>query len=120
MSRILTLVTVSAIALGAPLAASAASKDCPPGLANKSHACEAPGQAKKHDGKRDDRKDSRRHEARHERGDRVPDGYVLVREPTHYGLPRGTYYHRGADVVRVDPDTRKILAVVGLIDALSD
>ncbi|MBU2962248.1 excinuclease ABC subunit A [Citreicella sp. C3M06] len=128
MFRTLTLAAVSILALGAPMAANAGSKDCPPGLAKKSPACEAPGQAKKHDDRDDKRveqkakKDTRevRQEVHHKRGDRIPSGYVRVSHPERYGLGSGTYYHRGGDVIRVDPDTQKILAAIGLINALTN
>lgn len=122
MFRMLALAAASALALGAPVAATAAPNGCPPGLAKKSPACVPPGQAKKGHGddhvRHDDRDDHTRHSYR--RGDRVPDGYIRISHPERYGLDNGTYYHRGGDVIRVDPDTQKILAVVGLIRALSN
>lgn len=128
MFRTLTLAAASVLALGAPIAATAAPDGCPPGLSKKQDSCEAPGQAKKQNERKDEKKVEARHDdrhddrdqAKHSKGDRVPDGYSRVSNPERYGLGRGTYYHRGGDVIRVDPDTQKILAVVGLIQALSN
>lgn len=92
-----------------------------------------PGHARKHDNHHRDRdhdRDDRRHDrdsrwndrhrdehrARHDR-DR---GERLTREQLRHlpGLPRGQEYRRmGNDLVSVDSDTLKIVAVLGLISA---
>ncbi|MCZ0960695.1 hypothetical protein [Paracoccus benzoatiresistens] len=87
--------------------------DCPPGLAKKNPPCVPPGQARKqpvHYGNRV--------------GDvlRVGD-YVVIREPRRYDLEtrRGWDYYRDNDrVYRVDSSTRKVLAVLNLIDAFTN
>jgi hypothetical protein len=87
--------------------------DCPPGLAKKNPPCVPPGQAKKHD---------------IHYGNRVGDvlrigDYVVVRDPSRYDLqPRqGWDYYRDDDrIYRVDSGTRKVLAVLNLIDAFSN
>lgn len=99
---------------------------CPPGLAKKSPACVPPGQAKKyrrdddrdwHDRDRGDWRDGDRHYYRV--GDRIDDRFVYIDNPYRYGLDPDYYYYRSLDrVFRVDPDTRRILAIVGLVDAL--
>lgn len=81
-----------------------AAAGCPPGLAKKNPSCMPPGQAKKmqRDGYRV--------------GERLPDGFILVRTPSRYGLdPRRTYYERDGYVLHVDRDTGKILNLVGAI-----
>lgn len=87
--------------------------DCPPGLARKNPPCVPPGQARKHP-------------VRH--GSRVGDilrldDHVVIRDPRRFDLePRqGWDYYRGDDsIYRVDSNTRKILAVINLINAFSD
>ncbi|WP_347138346.1 hypothetical protein [Paracoccus sp. SSK6] len=87
--------------------------DCPPGLAKKNPPCVPPGQARKHSV---------------EYGSRVGDvlrtrDYVLIRDPRRYDLEsrRGwDYYQDNNSVYRVDSNTRKILAVINLIDAFSN
>ncbi|WP_347266040.1 hypothetical protein [Paracoccus sp. (in: a-proteobacteria)] len=87
--------------------------DCPTGLAKKSPPCVPPGQARKA-------------EARHGRhvGEILRLGdYVILRDPWRHDLatrPDWRYYRDGDRVYRVDRDTRRILAVLNLIDAFSD
>lgn len=122
MLRTLTLAALSAAALAAPMAASAAPKGCPPGLAKKNAACMPPGQYKKigkHHGDRD-----RDHEAihihRYDRGERIRDNYIVIRDPGRYQLdPRRTYYNVDDYVYRVDPDTGAVLDIIGGIAQLA-
>ncbi|MCL7464755.1 hypothetical protein [Phaeovulum sp. NW3] len=75
---------------------------CPPGLAKKNPPCVPPGQAKKWSGFR--------------KGDRIRDGYVLVRDPWRYGLDRGaTYYRVGDDFYRVNRKTGEVLELMGAL-----
>lgn len=81
---------------------------CPPGLAKKSPACVPPGQAKKI----------------WSRGDylRIED-YRRILDPRRYSLetrPGWDYYRDGNRAYRVDSDTRRILAVLELINAFSN
>lgn len=86
---------------------------CPPGLAKKNPPCVPPGQARKHDD---------------HHGTRVGDvlrvgDYAVIRDFDRYDLERrrGWDYYRDDDrVYRVDSDTRKILAVINLIDAFTN
>lgn len=130
MFRPLTVAALTVAALGLPMAASAAPKGCPPGLAKKNAACMAPGQAKKHLDTRDSRhreetrhNDHDRHDGdrrQYRAGERISDEYVVVRNPDRYGLAPGTYYRANDYVYRVDPDTRKVLNVIGALAALAD
>jgi hypothetical protein len=84
----------------------ASAAGCPPGLAKKNPPCVPPGQA------RQVYRDYRV-------GGRLPDGFILIRTPSRYGLdPRHTYYERDGYVVHVDRETRKILNLVGAISDL--
>ncbi|WP_136653203.1 hypothetical protein [Paracoccus aeridis] len=88
-------------------------RTCPPGLAKKNPPCVPPGQARKHDD---------------HHGTRVGDvlrvgDYAVIRDFDRYDLERrrGWDYYRDDDrVYRVDSDTRKILAVINLIDAFTN
>lgn len=83
--------------------------DCPPGLAKKNPPCIPPGQARKY-------------------GNRVGDtlrvgDYIVIRDPHRYDLEqrRGWDYYRDDDrIYRVDSGTRKVLAVMNLIDAFTN
>lgn len=87
--------------------------DCPPGLAKKNPPCVPPGQA-------------RTQQVRY--GNRVGDilrvgDYAVIRDPRRYDLEtrRGWDYYRDNDrVYRVDSSTRKVLAVLNLIDAFTN
>lgn len=114
MFRTLVLAAMSAGALSMPIAASAAPKGCPPGLAKKHNGCNPPGQVKNHRDHDDDRRD------RYRAGDRIDGDVVILRNPDRYGLPDGTYYRNDDVVYRVDPETRKVLNVIGAIAALAD
>lgn len=89
-----------------------AAAHCPPGLAKKSPRCVPPGQAKmqKHDSLR--------------RGDRIMSNrYNIIDDPQRYGLDGGTawdYYRDGDRAYRVDRETRRVLAVINLIDAFTN
>lgn len=88
-------------------------RSCPPGLAKKDPACVPPGLA---------RKDDDYHGTRVGDELRVRD-YVVIRDFDRYDLERraGWDYYRDDDrVYRVDSDTRKVLAVINLIDAFTN
>lgn len=135
----------TALALAALLAAGLASapaeaqpRHCPPGLAKKNPPCIPPGQA----GRRGDHWDDDDHghwgddgydrgyrDGYHDGyriavGDRLARGdYELIRDPGLYGLrPYGRdswrYYLVRDMIVRADPETRRVLAIIGLVDAL--
>ncbi|NDV51776.1 MULTISPECIES: excinuclease ABC subunit A [unclassified Salipiger] len=122
MLRTLTLAALSAAALAAPMAASAAPKGCPPGLAKKNAACMPPGQYKKigkHHGDRDRDHDAI-HIHRYDRGERIRDNYIVIRDPGRYQLdPHRTYYNVDDYVYRVDPDTGAVLDIIGGIAQLA-
>lgn len=90
-----------------------AAYDCPPGLAKKNPPCVPPGQA---------RKDDRRHYPRV--GDVLRIGnYVVIRDPRRMNLETRDgwrYYRDGDRAYRVDPDTRKVLAVIELVNAFTN
>lgn len=83
--------------------------NCPPGLAKKNPPCVPPGQVGKRYGIRV--------------GDTLRIGdYRIIRDFDRYDLERrqGWDYYRDEDrIYRVDSGTRKILAVLNLIDAFS-
>ncbi|MTH60325.1 hypothetical protein [Paracoccus litorisediminis] len=87
--------------------------NCPPGLAKKNPPCVPPGQAKKYDIRYGTRV-----------GDHLRIGnYTVIRDPRRYDLEqrRGWDYYRDNDsIYRVDRGTRRILAVMELIDAFSN
>ncbi len=91
---------------------------CPPGLASRG--CVPPGQLRHrhreyyrhHDAYRDHRPPIRL-------GDRIDDNYLRV-DPYRYGLdPRWRYYRYRDTLVRVDPDSLQIVALLGLLSALT-
>ncbi len=72
---------------------------CPPGLAKKAVPCVPPGQAKK----------------LYRSGDRIYD-YRWIDNPYRYGLRRGGYYVRAGDYVySIDPETHKVLNLIGAV-----
>lgn len=90
-----------------------AAQHCPPGLAKKNPPCVPPGQARKSDGRYYPRV-----------GDvlRVGD-FVVIRDPRRLNLePRDgwRYYREGNRAYRVDSETRKVLAVIELINAFTN
>jgi len=81
---------------------------CPPGLAKKDPPCVPPGLAGGFP---------------YRVGDRIDtlhlDDNVIITDPGRYGLdPAATYYLLDDHVMRVDPDTREVLALIGLASAL--
>ena len=110
--------TVATLCLGAfaVTPAMASPKGCPPGLAKKNADCMPPGLAKK---QWDHERHDDHYEARYRAGDRIDDGYIIVRDPTRWGLnPDYTYYRTGDEIFRVDRDTRQVLDFIGLASAL--
>lgn len=93
--------------VGAPKSVAAmpvSAKGCPPGLAKKNPPCVPPGQARK------------AYEQTYRVGERLPDGFIILRTPSRYGLdPRRTYYERDGYIVQVDRETRQILNLIGAI-----
>ncbi|WP_254430431.1 MULTISPECIES: hypothetical protein [unclassified Ruegeria] len=88
-----SLTPVTAFAKGKP-------GHCPPGLAKKAVPCVPPGQAKK----------------LYRNGEYINGDYRWVKDPYRYGLNRNDYYIRAGDYVyRVDPDTRKVLNLIGAV-----
>ncbi|MDO5706329.1 MAG: hypothetical protein Q4G49_14860 [Paracoccus sp. (in: a-proteobacteria)] len=87
---------------------------CPPGLAKKNPPCVPPGQA--------------RHQDDRHYGVRVGDilrvgDYVVIRDPRRANLEtrdNWRYYRDGDRAYRVDSDTRRILAVINLINAFTN
>ena len=82
-------------------------RQCPPGLAKKHNGCQPPGHARKH----------------YRRGDVLYGDYYRVRDYDRYRLERRDnwdYYRDDDRIYRVDSNTRKILAVINLIDAFSN
>ncbi len=73
---------------------------CPPGLAKKAVPCVPPGQVKK----------------LYKNGDYITRDYRWINDPYRYGLRRDGYYVRAGDYVyRVDPDTQKVLNLIGAV-----
>ena len=105
MPRSLTVTTtILAIALSSGVALAGNGKGkaghCPPGLAKKSIPCVPPGQAKKI----------------YRTGDFITRDYRWIDDPYRYGLRRDNYYVRAGDYVyRVDPETRKVLNLIGAV-----
>jgi hypothetical protein len=109
---------------------------CPPGLAKKNPPCVPPGLAKKgyvdHDDDHDhDYDHDHDHDYVHDHpdydddyrviriGDLIDDRFVRIDDPLRYGLNSDYYYYRTLDrVFQVDPETREVLAFIGLVDAL--
>ncbi|APX24805.1 MAG: excinuclease ABC subunit A [Rhodobacteraceae bacterium] len=122
MFRKIALVALSATALSMPLTATASPKGCPPGLADKG--CVPPGQAKKMPQRKQYEQTKERREETHRyrfsEGDRYDGMREVIENPERYGLTRtGTYYRDDNVVYRVDPDTRRVLDVIGALSALS-
>ncbi|WP_170791083.1 hypothetical protein [Ruegeria lacuscaerulensis] len=72
---------------------------CPPGLAKKNVPCVPPGQAKK----------------LYRNGEFINNDYRWINDPYRYGLDRGSYIRAGDYVYRVDPETRKVLNLIGAV-----
>lgn len=118
MRKIIALSTCLAV-LGAPMALADGPKKpqpnpayghkahCPPGLAKKDPACIPPGQAKK--------------QPPYRVGERIGDGFIILRDPERYRLDRNhSYYEVDGYVFRVNRETREVLEVIGAISALLD
>ncbi len=139
-------IAVALAALLAGLAyapAEAGPRHCPPGLAKKNPPCIPPGQVGRRGGDRyddDDWDDDHRDRWDDDYDEAYRDGYrdgyriavgdllhrgeyELIRDPGLYGLrPYGRddwrYYMVRDMIVRADPETRRVLAIIGLVDAL--
>ena len=101
MKFVMTTAALLALFL-TPLAASAKNKagHCPPGLSKKSVPCVPPGQAKNI----------------YHKGEFINGDYRWINNPYRYGLNRNDYYLRAGDYVyRVDPETRKVLNLIGAV-----
>ncbi|MFY0691303.1 MAG: excinuclease ABC subunit A [Paracoccaceae bacterium] len=85
---------------------------CPPGLAKKNPPCIPPGQVKKiypdfH--------------PRYDVGDRIYRDYRIIRDVRRYGLRDDyLYYLVGREIFHISPETGRVIAFVGLADALLD
>ena len=82
-------------------------RHCPPGLARKEYPCVPPGHARRY----------------YSRGDILRGDYYRIRDYDRYDLEqrRDWDYYRDDDrIYRVDRNTRRILAVINLIDAFSN
>lgn len=83
---------------------------CPPGLAKKNPPCVPPGQAKSA---------NRDYIPRYGIGDVILRDYRVIRDADRYGLRQGNlYYLAGQEVFRISPETGRVLAFVGLANAL--
>jgi hypothetical protein len=84
--------------------------NCPPGLAMKNPPCIPPGQAKKI---------YPDYRPRYDIGDRIYRDYRIIRDVNRYGLREGYFYYLvGREVFRISPDTGRVIAFIGLADAL--
>ncbi|WP_282168386.1 hypothetical protein [Ruegeria atlantica] len=103
MSRILSVtLTIVALSLSPATAIAGNGKSkaghCPPGLAKKAVPCVPPGQVKN----------------QYKKGDYITRDYRWINDPYRYGLNRGGSYIRAGDYVyRVDPETQKVLNLIG-------
>ncbi len=123
MRIIATSLTVLAVVFGGGGAWSAPPDGCPPGLAKKSPACVPPGQAKKWRNPSVDTPHERwdPEHGLYWHGRNVDENFVFIRNPWRYGLDRDyRYYHRDGYVLRVAPETGRILDLIGAVDALLD
>ena len=99
MTRTLTLILAAATLQIATPALAKSAKHCPPGLAKKNVPCVPPGQAKK----------------LYRNGEFINSDYRWINDPYRYGLDRGSYIRAGDYVYRVDPETRKVLNLIGAV-----
>ena len=81
--------------------------NCPPGLAKKNPPCIPPGQVGKVT-------------PYYKRGDILDGDYRIIRDPGRYRLNgRGNYAVLGDYVYQIDPDTRKVLNLIGALADLA-
>ena len=110
MKTLATLLLTAAFAAGIGAGAASAGNgnaSCPPGLAKKNPPCVPPGQVGKS-------------YHRYERGEILEGDYRIIRDPARYRLDRnGDYAVLGDYVYRIDPDTRKVLNLIGAIADLA-
>jgi len=102
MTKFLVTTTTLVVLALTPAVAMAKNKagHCPPGLTKKSVPCVPPGQAKK----------------LYRNGDFIYSDYRWINDPYRYGLNRNYSYIRAGDYVyRVDPETRKVLNLIGAV-----
>lgn len=135
---LLAALAALAMSLPGPAAAQGGPRHCPPGLAKKNPPCVPPGQARGGDRDEDRDRDRDRDPGYAEGyrdgyedgyrlavGDLLDGDYRLIRNPPLFGLPdygrdAWRYYLVRDLVVRADPETRRVLAIVGLVDTLLD
>ena len=81
-----------------------------PGLAKKNPPCIPPGQAKKmYPG----------YHPAYKNGDKILRDYKIIRDYDRYGLDDSyLYYMVGREIFRMSPDTGRVIAFIGLADAL--
>ncbi len=98
--RIFGSIALLVISTAAVEAGNGKAGHCPPGLAKKAVPCVPPGQVKN----------------LYRTGDRIERDYVWIDDPYRYGLKRGGNYVRAGDYVyRIDPETRKVLNLIGAV-----
>ncbi|MGO4854485.1 RcnB family protein [Phaeovulum sp. W22_SRMD_FR3] len=94
---------------------------CPPGLAKKSPSCVPPGLARKADRRERHRDD---HHRAYYIGERVEDGYYVIRDPRRYGLgypaDGSRYVISNGQLLQVNSDTMKVINLVRAVDAILD
>jgi hypothetical protein len=129
---VLLAAAVLALSLPAPASAQGGPRHCPPGLARKNPPCVAPGLARsgnpdrdRHGGYGEGYRDGYADGYRLAVGDLLDGDYRLIRNPPLFGLPAygpdaWRYYLVRDIVVRADPQTLRVFAIVGLVDALLD
>jgi len=99
-----TAIGLAATALTLPSAVAAGPKGCPPGLAKKG-SCTPPG--------------LRKGPEVVQKGDRLGNDYILIENPSRYGLDPGYVYYRSNDYVyQLDRQTREVLNVIGAVATL--
>ncbi|MGX9351006.1 excinuclease ABC subunit A [Shimia sp. W99] len=84
--------------------------NCPPGLAKKNPPCIPPGQAKKV---------IPGYHPAYKNGDKILKDYKIIRDYDRYGLNDSyLYYMVGREIFRMSPETGRVIAFIGLADAL--
>ncbi|SNS75556.1 excinuclease ABC subunit A [Tropicimonas sediminicola] len=122
MKTLATVLLTAAFAAGIGAGAASAGNGnagCPPGLAKKNPPCVPPGQVGK--SVRSDAPDrDDRYVRRYQRGEVLDGDYRVIHDPARYRLDRnGDYAVLGDYVYRIDPDTRKVLNLIGAIADLA-